>query len=130
MVNESAKSEPSLDQTVATGLWQEAWKRLAKNRLALVGAVVILIMVLASLLGPLIIQALTGYTYDSIPRDSSLVKAMPPSIHHWMGTDNLGRDMLARVLYGGRISLMVSLVATLVSLVIGVSYGAIAGYFG
>lgn len=123
------KPEISTDDA-ASGLWNDAWRRLKRNRLALFGAAVIVVMVLASLFGPLIIKALTGYTYYYIPEDSSLVRAMPPSFQHWMGTDGLGRDMLARVLYGGRISLMVSLIATLVSLVIGVSYGAVAGYFG
>jgi len=129
MATVQSKPEISTD-AAASGLWNDAWRRLKKNRLALFGAGVIVLMVLASLFGPLIIKALTGYTYDYIPEDSSLVRAMPPSFQHWMGTDSLGRDMLARVLYGGRISLMVSLIATLVSLVIGVSYGAVAGYFG
>jgi len=56
--------------------------------------------------------------------------AVPPSVAHWFGTDELGRDLLARVVYGGRIAMLVGLVATLVSLIIGVSYGAIAGYKG
>ena len=56
--------------------------------------------------------------------------ATPPGAGHWLGTDTLGRDLLARILYGGRISLMVGLVASLVALIIGVSYGAIAGFFG
>src|SRR5712675_1676940 len=105
MANGLEKSDGLRDQTETAGLWQDAWKRLSKNRLALFGAVVIVLMVIASLFGPLIIKMITGYTYDYIPDDSTLVKAMPPSIHHWMGTDGLGRDMLARVLYGGRISL-------------------------
>jgi oligopeptide transport system permease protein len=56
--------------------------------------------------------------------------AVPPSVGHWFGTDELGRDMLARVLWGGRISLMVGLVATLVSLLVGVTWGAVSGYAG
>ncbi|HWC61816.1 MAG TPA: ABC transporter permease subunit, partial [Verrucomicrobiae bacterium] len=56
--------------------------------------------------------------------------AKPPSLDHWLGTDILGRDMLARILYGGRISLSVGLAATLVSVIIGVLYGAISGYVG
>ena len=124
-----SKPEVSTNR-LASGLWNDAWRRLKKNKLALFGAAVIVLMVLASLFGPLIIKTLTGYTYDYIPEDRTLVRATPPSFQHWMGTDSLGRDMLARVLYGGRISLMVSFVATLVSLLIGVTYGAVAGYFG
>jgi len=110
--------------------WRAAWRRLLKNKLALFGGAMIILMIVASLLGPIIIKALTGYTYDYIPSDRSLVRAMPPSLHHLMGTDSLGRDMLSRVLFGGRISLMVGLVATLISVVLGVAYGSIAGYFG
>lgn len=113
-----------------TSLWRDAWKRLKKNKLAVVGGIVVIFVILASLVGPIILQSITGYTYASIPSERSLVRAMPPSWQHPMGTDPQGRDILARVLVGGRISLMVALVATSVSLVIGVSYGAISGYFG
>jgi oligopeptide transport system permease protein len=121
-----------------TSLWQDAWRRLKKNRLAVAGLTVVAFVVLASLVGPPIIEWTTGYTYDYIPRDSSLIRAMPPftapdgslSWTHPMGTDNAGRDILARVLLGGRISLMVGLISTLVSLLIGVTYGAAAGYVG
>ena len=121
-----------------TSLWQDAWRRLRKNRLAVAGLVIVAIVVAASLAGPPIIERATGYTYDYIPRDSALIRAMPPftgpdgsfSWTHPMGTDNAGRDILARVLLGGRISLMVGLISTLVSLVIGVSYGATAGFLG
>jgi oligopeptide transport system permease protein len=113
-----------------TSLWRDAWRRLKKNKLAVMGGIVVIFVVLASLIGPIILQTITGYTYASIPSERTLVRAMPPSWQHPMGTDPQGRDILARVLVGGRISLMVALVATAVSLVIGVSYGAISGYFG
>lgn len=113
-----------------TSLWRDAWRRLKKNKLALMGGVVVIFIVLAALIGPFILNALTGYTYDYIPSDRSLVRAMPPSWQHPMGTDPQGRDVLARVLIGGRISLMVALVSTTVSLVIGITYGAFAGYIG
>ena len=111
-------------------LWQDAWKRLLRNKLAVFGMVVLALMVIAVIIGPPIIKWTTGYTYDLIPTDSSLVQAMPPSLAHLMGTDEAGRDILARVLQGGRISLMVGIISTAVSLIIGVSYGAIAGYLG
>ena len=121
-----------------TSLWRDAWRRLLRNKLALFGMVVVVLLVLGSMIGPTIISKTSGYTYDSMPRDAALLKAFPPfhgpdgtfSWAHPMGTDIAGRDILARVLSGGQISLMVALIATLVSLVIGVSYGAIAGYAG
>ena len=111
-------------------LWRDAWKRLLRNKLAVFGMFVLAIMVVAVIIGPAIIYWTTGYTYDLIPTDKALVRALPPSLQHLMGTDDAGRDILARVLQGGRISLMVGIISTIVSLIIGVSYGAIAGYLG
>jgi len=111
-------------------LWKDAWKRLLKNKLAVFGLAVMIIMVVAVTVGPAIIRWTTGYTYDYIPPDGDLIKSFPPSLQHPMGTDDSGRDILARVLQGGRISLMVGVISTLVSLIVGVSYGATAGYLG
>jgi oligopeptide transport system permease protein len=136
---ETALPLDSAEEAVAgTSLWKNAWRRLLRNRLAVFGMVMIGAIVVASAIGPPIIRASTGYTYDSIPADSSLVQSFPPlrapdgsfSLAHPMGTDSSGRDMLARVLLGGRISLMVGIISTLVSLVIGIAYGATAGYLG
>jgi oligopeptide transport system permease protein len=122
-----------------TSLWQDAWRRLLKNKLAVFGLVVVVLITIASLAGPFVIKTTTGYTPDFIPtHDRNLMKSLPPftepdgsfSWTHPMGTDNAGRDQLARVLQGGQISLFVGIIATLVSLLIGVSYGAIAGYLG
>ncbi len=113
-----------------TSLWRDAWKRLLRNKLAVFGMVVLAIMVVAVIIGPAIISWTTGYTYDLIPTDRSLVKSLPPSLKHLMGTDDAGRDLFARVLQGGRISLSVGLISTIVSLIVGVSYGAVAGYLG
>ena len=120
-------------------LWRDAWRRLLRNKLAVFGMIIVSIVIVASLIGPYIIKKTTGYAPDYIPtNDTRLIKSFPPftapdgsfSWTHPMGTDNAGRDMLARVLQGGQISLMVGIIATLVSLIIGVSYGAIAGYLG
>jgi len=108
---------------VGTSLWQDAWRRLKKNKLAILGAIILIIIVTASVFGP----ALSSYSYDQINLDKS---SEPPSWEHWFGTDQLGRDILVRSLIGGRISLMVGVIATAVSFVIGVTYGAISGYFG
>jgi len=123
---------------IGTSLWKDAWRRLRRNRLASLGMWVVTIVTLASLVGPSIIQRLTGYTYDYIPSDRALLTSLPPfttldgsfSWAHPMGTDNAGRDILARVLLGGRISLMVGIISTLVSLIIGITFGATAGYLG
>jgi len=121
-----------------TSLWKDAWRRLIRNRLAVFGMAMVAMIVIASIIGPPIIYWTTGYTYDYIPRDSNLVRSFAPfrgpngsfSWSHPMGTDIAGRDILARVLIGGRISLMVGIISTLVSLIIGISYGATAGYVG
>jgi oligopeptide transport system permease protein len=137
-VAEDVHSVVTGEVVAGTSLWRDAWRRLLKNRIAVFGMVVVIVMALASLIGPSAIKYATGYTYDFIPKESSLNKSFPPfrgpdgqfSWTHPMGTDIAGRDILARVLSGGQISLMVALISTLVSLLIGVSYGAIAGYLG
>lgn len=113
-----------------TSLGRDAWQRLLKNKLAVFGLAVLALMLLAVMIGPAIIRWTMGITADYIPADANLIKSFPPSREHWMGTDEAGRDMLARVLQGGRISLMVGIISTIVSLIVGVSYGAIAGYLG
>ena len=126
------------DFIAGTSLWRDAWRRLLKNRLAVFGMIVVGIIAVASLFGPFVIKQLTGLTPDYIPTDVALLRSIPPltapdgsfSWTHPMGTDNQGRDLLARVLQGGQISLMVGIIATLVSLLIGVSYGATSGYLG
>lgn len=127
-----------VEALAGTSLWKDAWRRLLRNRLAVFGMVIAGLIVIASLIGPPIIRATTGYTYDYIPAERGLVRSFPPftapdgsfSWTHPMGTDSAGRDILARVLLGGRISLMVGILATLVSLLIGIAYGATAGYKG
>lgn len=122
-----------------TSLWRDAWGRLLKNKLAVFGLVVVVLITLASIIGPAVIKRTFGFTPDYIPtNDTRLIRSFPPftgpngefSWSHPMGTDNAGRDQLARVLQGGQISLFVGIISTLVSLLIGVGYGAIAGYFG
>jgi oligopeptide transport system permease protein len=137
-VSEDVHSVVSGELVAGSSLWRDAWRRLLKNKLAVFGMIVVLAIALASLIGPAIIKKVTGYSYDSIPKESRLNKSFAPfrspegtfSWAHPMGTDNAGRDILARVLSGGQISLMVALIATAVSLVIGVAYGALAGYVG
>jgi len=107
------------------GLWAEAGRRLWRNRLAAASLVVVGLIALLCLAGPW----LAPHSGEALDFDNI---ATPPALAsgHWFGTDNVGRDLFARTLEGGRISLLVGLLATLVSVIIGVAYGAIAGYFG
>ena len=106
-----------------TSLWKDAWHRLIKNKLAVAGLIFILLVILVAIITPWIVP----YAYEA--QDLSL-GASPPSPEHWLGTDTLGRDLMTRIMYGGRISLMVGFIASTVSLIIGVLWGAIAGFFG
>ncbi len=117
-------AEPALSGRRPESLWSDAIRRVRKNRAAVLSAVVLAIISLLAITAPW----LPGLA-DPAAQNLAL-GASPPSLLHWFGTDELGRDTLARVIYGGRISLLVGVVATLVSLVIGVSYGALSGYVG
>ena len=108
-----------------TSLMADAWGALKQNKAALFSFVTMALMVILVILGPL----LSPFAIDQT--DWYQLSARPSfSSGHIFGTDDLGRDLFVRVMYGGRISLMVGLVATMVSVFIGVSYGAIAGYLG
>ena len=104
-------------------LWNDAFRRLIANRAAVASACILIILILAALLAPWI--APHSYSYQNLD-----LGATPPSGEFLLGTDTLGRDLLSRILYGARVSLLVGFVATAVALVIGVSWGIIAGYFG
>jgi oligopeptide transport system permease protein len=105
-------------------LWDDARRRLMRNRAAVGGMVVLAVLTLAAVVGPY----LTPYAYDAVNKND--VWAAPLQAGHLLGTDALGRDLLARLLMGLRVSLAIGLVATLVSLAIGVAWGAVAGYVG
>ena len=106
-------------------LWDDAWESLRRNRAAMAAIAIMLTVVLLVLFAPL----LSPYSIDSTDWDRISIS---PSIttEHWFGTDDVGRDLFVRTLYGGRISLLVGFAATLVSLVIGIAWGATAGYAG
>ena len=105
-------------------LWDDARRRLLRNKAAVASMIVLGLLVLAALIGPY----LTPYAYDQINKND--VWAPPLVAGHLLGADSLGRDLLARTLIGLRVSLAIGVVATFVSLVIGVSWGAAAGYIG
>ncbi|HBQ03002.1 MAG TPA: peptide ABC transporter permease [Halieaceae bacterium] len=111
------------DAEDGASLWHDAWLRLRKNRAAVTGGAILLVMVVLAILTPWI----APYGYEAQNLD---LGATPPSAAHWLGTDIFGRDLLTQILYGGRISLAVGFIATAVALVIGVTWGAIAGYVG
>jgi len=106
-----------------SSLWQDAVRRLIQNRAAMIGGITVLVLIILAIFAPWI--APYSYSYQNLDLGAS-----PPSVEHLLGTDVLGRDLLSRLLYGARISLLVGFVATGVALVIGVSWGIIAGYFG
>jgi len=103
--------------------WQDAFGRLRRNRLAMLGLTVLLVFVLAAILAPW----LAPFSFD---KTNLPYGAKPPTRTHLLGTDELGRDLFTRILYGARISFAVGILATLVSLTIGVTYGSVAGYAG
>lgn len=107
----------------ATSLWREAWHRLAKNKMAVVCAIILILLALSAFLGPFFLK-------QSYETQNLALGAVPPSAQHWFGTDTLGRDLFVRILYGGRVSLSVGLCATAMALLIGVIYGAISGFLG
>jgi oligopeptide transport system permease protein len=110
-------------QRCAASPWQDALRRLRRNRLAMLGLAILAGFTLASLAAPWI----TPHAYD---KTNLRYGAKPPTLAYPLGTDELGRDLLTRVLYGARISFAVGILATLVSLTIGVTYGSIAGFWG
>jgi peptide/nickel transport system permease protein len=103
--------------------WGDVWKRLLRNKLGMVGFVIVAALVIIVVLAPI----LTKYDYDLQDFDHRFGY---PSKDHILGTDNYGRDMWARLVYGGRISLLVSMISVAISTSIGITLGSIAGYFG
>ncbi len=111
------------NQTETLGYWQDAWLRLKKNKMATLGLAVIAALVLIAVFVPLF----SSHSYDE---QNLMMPNQSPSFEHWFGTDNLGRDIFIRVLYGARISLAIGIVASLLNFFIGVVYGGIAGFCG
>jgi peptide/nickel transport system permease protein len=111
------------DLGVARPLRKDVWRRFRRNKLAVVGLVMIVLLVLVAIFAPVIAP------YEIDERDSGNFRAAPSS-EHWFGTDTIGQDVFSRVVYGARVSLRIGIIATAMSLVIGLTLGAIAGYFG
>ncbi|MBF0170065.1 MAG: ABC transporter permease, partial [Nitrospinae bacterium] len=105
--------------------WALFRRRFVRNRLAVAGGIVVFTLTLVALFAPLI----APYDPSAIDTQASAILA-PPSASHWFGADDLGRDVLSRMIYGARISLAVGFVAVGIATLIGVLLGAVAGYFG
>jgi oligopeptide transport system permease protein len=132
-VNRSTAASAATAAAPATGpipgssLWADAWKRLRKNRMAVASGIVLLFLAAACLAGPPLIAVTWGH--DAETQDLA-AGPQPPSWKHPFGTDFYGRDLLVRVLAGGRVSLAVGFLAALVAATIGTVYGAVASYAG
>lgn len=103
--------------------WEIAWRRFKRHKLAMGGLVVLVALILLAVFAPLI----TRYSYSKVDLPNAL---QGPSASHWFGTDNIGRDQFTRVLYGGRISLLVGVSVAIWAGILGTLIGAIAGYYG
>ena len=125
-MSDAPNAKPNATDTVEKGesLWVGAWYRLRKNKMALAGGVFILLLAGLSFIGPFFLEG--DYYTNTVLED----KLTAPGGEYTLGSDHLGRDQLGRIIKGGQISLLVGLVATFVSLTIGIGYGTISGYFG
>ncbi len=121
-LDDSKKNSEKISYESKTYL-ADAWGRFKANKLALIGLCFLALMAICSILIPMLSQ----YTYDGQDMANTFAA---PSMDHFLGTDRFGRDVLVRIMYGGRISLSVGFSAATISLLVGVTYGAIAGYVG
>jgi peptide/nickel transport system permease protein len=121
----SSASAPALSllPTKQRSLWGDAWRRLLRNRLSIIGLTITSLLLFIALFGP----TLAPYSYTE--QDLQQVAKLP-SADHWLGTDEIGRDLFSRVLYGARTATLVATFSTLVSVLLGLLLGAIAGYGG
>lgn len=124
-MNSVASTAVATPRVAERGLWSDAWRRLRRNRAAMVALIWILLVAVLAVVGPYF----SPHPFDELDWDHM---GVPPQMEaaHWLGTDRLGRDLFVRTMYGVRISLQIGLLATFVSLLIGVVWGATAGYVG
>jgi len=116
-------TELTLPRRTSRGLWRDAWRRLTRNKLAMGGLVVICLLLLVAVFADLLAP------YDPARLFPGQSYA-PPSAAHWLGTDDVGRDVLSRLVHGARVSLAVGVFAQIIILVIGLTVGGLAGFFG
>ena len=125
----AAKAEAAAPEKSRT-LWSDAWKRLRRNKLAMIGLVWILFIILVAVTADLWAPQWLGSPTETDTTMSATLSKLPPSPEHPFGTDSLGRDVLVRVIYGARVSLVVGVLATAISTAIGLVMGALAAYYG
>ncbi|NTH67339.1 ABC transporter permease [Agrobacterium rhizogenes] len=111
------------EEEAPVSLWRDAWYRLKRNKLAIFGLIVVTILAFAAIFGPYLTP------YDYLSQDLQARNAAP-SLHHLFGTDDLGRDVFSRVVFGTRTAFLVAIVVTFIAVLIGLVMGAIAGFFG
>ena len=105
--------------------FEEVWRRLKKNRMAMVGLAIVIFLVLLAIFADFL------FNYEEVViKQNTAIRLQGPSAEHWFGTDEFGRDILARLVHGGRISLVVGVIAVAIALVLGGTLGAISGFFG
>lgn len=132
ILQEAADRHSDGDVTPETSPRRDVWRRFRRNKLAMIGLVVIVLLVILAVFAPLWVrlESTIGGIKRLDPEVGTSPARMSPSLEHWFGTDRTGRDLFARVVYGSRISLFVGFAAVLLSSVLGVVLGALAGYYG
>lgn len=127
LTNEEKKIDAVVRPSV--GYWQDAWRRLKGNRVSLISLIVLIVIIILAIIVPDLwrIESLGMFKFDDT--DLSIVN-QTPNAAHLLGTDALGRDLLVRVMYGARYSLIIGFAAATINLLIGVVYGGVAGFFG
>jgi len=116
-------SNPKPDQRKSLGLWYETWLRLKRDQAAMFGLVIVAVLIVVGVFAPL----LSPYDPFAVHLEQRLLS---PNAAHWLGTDHFGRDILSRIIYGARISLEVGIIASTISLLLGMIFGTLAGYYG
>lgn len=125
MAKENVKENEAvvLDKSDTMGPWQIAWNKFRQNKIAMAGLIIFIVIVLAVIFIPIISGVnVNDYSFD--------LKNMKPCAAHWLGTDQQGRDVMFRLFLGGRISIMVGIIAALITVILGCIIGGIAGYYG
>lgn len=121
-VGDEQKEDNSINRP-SVSYWKDSWRKLKKNKLAIIGLIFIILIILSAIFIPKFSR------YDYVSNDLAITNQLP-SMKHWFGTDNLGRDIFVRVLYGARYSLIIGFAASFLNLIIGIIYGGIAGFAG
>ncbi|WP_423798587.1 ABC transporter permease [Neobacillus sp. SAB-20_R2A] len=115
--------KPTFNKSTKKSLWLEAWKKLKKQRPAMIGLGIVVVFILMGILAPV----LTSQPYDGFNPQKTLIS---PNANHWFGTDDQGRDIYTRIIYGARISLWIGFFSVIGSIIVGSLLGLIAGYYG